>query len=162
MSSKNRTMTKNPSQKLKIPALPKVRHRKGMPESVGREADAGNTQLDVQGGEIAFQVADRDFRIILRPKDTPFQGMINRITIQRLAQFKAKGYEPVFSTLADDLDDQVVKIHICRLKRKNLTRPKARITDSKRNKVSADKVKALREVAREYKELGDIARGKCS
>ncbi len=67
-----------------------------------------------------------------------------KMSKQTLPQFKREGYKLVFSTFADDTEDKIVYIHGFFRKANNLTSPKARVQNRKRDKMRPMKINASR------------------
>jgi hypothetical protein len=132
-------MAKNPTQNFKVPTTPKVRHRKRVPKSMGRKANAGNVQLLPEYTEIPFKVPNGDLCIVLCAKDV-FTSGSRLAPPEKLTKLITKGYKAVFVSFPNHVDNEIVVIYRFFLQSKNLTRPKPTIKNRKRNQMRPRKI----------------------
>ena len=136
-------MTKNPPQKLKVPAVPQVRHRKGVSQRVRREADASDTALPPEHLEIPFKVATGDFSIVLCPKYESGSPATEKAK-QALAKLDREGYKAMLSAFAQYPHGELFEVYIFFRQSKNLRRSKSSIKNRKGNEVGSKEIRSGR------------------
>jgi hypothetical protein len=95
-------MPKNPPQKFKVAAVPKVAHRKRVAKRVRGEADAGNAALLPEYLEIPLKVPYGQGRIVFCPKYESGSST-TEMAKQALAKLDREGYKSVFTAFAQHL-----------------------------------------------------------
>lgn len=134
-------MTKNLSQKFKVPSPPKVLTGKRVAKRMRGLADIDDAYFLTQGFHVPFEVPYRDVRIILygKKKSTwkgtyaPTSFPFLEVTEQHLAKLKRDGYEAIFTSLPFGLHNEVVQVQVFAAKSERLRNPKPGIKKKARN-----------------------------
>jgi hypothetical protein len=133
-------MPKNSTQKLKVPASPKVHHRKSVAKCMGRESYASDTNSFAQASKIPLKVPDGNLGIALCTKNVALVMFAPNIAEQELTQIGTKGYKAMSVPLPQNFEDEIIKVTIFFRKSENLRSSKSRVQNGKRHKVSPNEV----------------------
>src|SRR5437879_1810661 len=123
-------MTQYTRKVKKVPARSQVRHRKGVAQGVGRETNAGDSQLLPECVEIPFKVPNGEFRVVFCAKKKPivirYRVDVDLVDVapDLFPKLYAEGYKTVFVSLAQDFQNQVFKVYVFFRQSQHLTRSK--------------------------------------